>query len=181
MDLAFGCILDESGSMHGEKIINGRIAMIMLHEVLSSLGINHSIIGHTSDGHHHCEINKYFQFQEEKKHSVAKPYALANIQAKWGNCDSGALYYMEKCLNKVKNKDKIVLIFSDGEPTECTDMELKQQVSSMEAKGIHVIGIGINFNKIVQYYPDNANGKNLTEMVNIIVNILKRYVLEKED
>lgn len=181
MDLAFGCILDESGSMCGQKIINGKISMILLHEVLSSLGINHSIIGHTSDGFHNCEINKYFQFKEEKNYNVAKPYSLASIKSKWGNCDSGALQYMEKCLNKVTNKDKIVLIFSDGEPTECSDLELKQQVANMEANGIHVIGIGINFNRIAQYYPDNANGKNLTEMVNIIISILKRYVLEKED
>lgn len=181
MDLAFGCILDESGSMYGTSIENGRIVMILLHEVLTSLGINHSIIGHTSSNFHQCTINKYYHFKEEKAFSIAKPYSLAKITSKYGNCDSGALHYMEKSLNKVKNKDKIVLIFSDGEPTECTDLELKKQIASMESKGIHVIGIGINFSSIAQYYPDHANGKNLTEMINIIVSILKRYVLEKED
>ena len=50
----------------------------------------------------------------------------------------------------------------------------------MEKEGIHVIGVGINFESIKEYYPDNANGKNLKEMLDIVVNILKRYVLEKE-
>ena len=181
MDLAFGCILDQSGSMSGEKVKNGRIVMIMLHEVLTSLSINHSIIGHTSDGFHQSKIFKYFQFKEESSFTLSKPYSLAQARAHYGNCDSASLYYMESCMKHVKNKDKIVIIFSDGQPTECTDDELKQQVRHMEKNGIHVIGVGINFESIKEYYPDNANGRNLQEMVNIVVSILKRYVLEKKE
>lgn len=181
MDLAFGCILDESGSMYGEKIKNGRIVMIMLHEVLNSLGINHSIIGHTSSGMYNSQIFKYFQFKEEAHYSLEKPYCLIKASDRHGNCDSGALYYMESTMKAVKNKDKIVIIFSDGQPTECTDTDLIDQVRHMEKIGIHVIGVGINFESIKEYYPDNANGRNLKEMVNIVVNILKRYVLEKKE
>ncbi len=181
MDLAFGCILDQSGSMSGEKVKNGRIVMIMLHEVLTSLSINHSIIGHTSDGFHQSKIFKYFQFKEENTFTLSKPYSLAQARAHCGNCDSASLYYMESCMKHVKNKDKIVIIFSDGQPTECTDDELKQQVRHMEKNGIHVIGVGINFESIKEYYPDNANGRNLQEMTNIVVSILKRYVLEKKE
>jgi nitric oxide reductase activation protein len=181
MDLAFGCILDESGSMYGEKIKNGRIVMIMLHEVLNSLGINHSIIGHTSSGMHNTIVYKYYQFKEEAHHSLDKPYGLAKADSRSGNCDSGALYYMQSVLKQVHNKDKIVIIFSDGEPTECTDTELINQVRDMEKSGIHVIGVGINFESIKEYYPDNANGRNLKEMVDIVVSILKRYVLEKKE
>jgi hypothetical protein len=180
MDLAFGLILDESGSMCGTKIVNGRIVMIMLHEVLQSLGINHSVIGHTAKGNYNCIINKYYKFKEEPGYSISTPVSLASIESKWGNCDSGALYYMETLMKGIANKDKIVIIFSDGEPTECTENDLRNQVRHMEHNGIHVIGVGINFSSIKSYYPDNANGKNLTDMVNIVVSILKRYVLEKK-
>lgn len=181
MDLAFGCVLDESGSMHGEKIKNGRIVMIMLHEVLNSLGINHSIIGHTSHSMYQSVIYKYFQFKEEAHYSLDKPYGLVSADNRHGNCDSGALYYMQSVMKSVKNKDKIVIIFSDGQPTECTDLDLTEQVQNMEKEGIHVIGVGINFESIKNYYPDNANGKNLKEMVDIVVSILKRYVLDKKE
>ena len=181
MDLAFGCVLDESGSMSGEKIKNGRIVMIMLHEVLNSLGINHGIIGHTSSGTHQTKIFKYYQFKEEAHYSLDKPYGLVKADNRSGNCDSGALYYMQSVLKQVRNKDKIVIIFSDGQPTECTDTELVNQVQAMEKSGIHVIGVGINFESIKEYYPDNANGRNLKEMVDIVVSILKRYVLEKKE
>jgi hypothetical protein len=49
----------------------------------------------------------------------------------------------------------------------------------MEREGIHVIGLGVDFDNIKHYYPDHANGRNLAEMVNILVDVLKRYVLEK--
>lgn len=181
MDLAFGCILDESGSMYGEKIKNGRIVMIMLHEVLNSLGINHGIIGHSGNERYQSTIYKYFQFKEEPYYSLEKPYNLVTAKARSCNCDSGALYYMQKVMKRVQNKDKIVIIFSDGQPTECTELDLTNQVKAMEKEGIHVIGVGINFDSIKDYYPDNANGKNLKEMVDIIISILKRYVLEKKE
>ena len=98
-----------------------------------------------------------------------------------GNCDSAALYYMEKAMTRVQNKDKIVMMFSDGEPTECKGDDLKKQVRRMERKGIKVIGIGINYPSIAEYYKDYANGANLKEMLDIVSNILKQYILEKKE
>ena len=113
--------------------------------------------------------------------AINKNYAIADIKAKTGNCDSAALYYMEKELLRTKNKDKICILFSDGEPTECTGTELVEQVRHMERSGIRVIGVGIDFESIKEYYPNNANGKNLREMFDIVSDILKQYVLERID
>lgn len=180
-DLAFGIILDVSGSMWGEGIKYGKSTMVVLHETLKALNINHSIITHTSEGFHQCTIEKYQAFKEEKTYNCNKNYALANIREHNGNCDSAALYYMEQSMRRVHNKDKICIIFSDGRPTECTDTELKDQVRHMERNGIKVIGIGIDFPNIKEYYKNYANGKNLKEMFDIVSNILKEYVLEKVD
>ena len=180
-DLAFGICLDVSGSMSGEGIENGKITMILLHETLKSLGINHCICTHTSRAHHQCVINKYQPFKEDKNYTVDKCYSLFDIYARGGNCDSGALYYMQKEFSRVRNKDKICIMFSDGEPTECTGTELKEQIANMEKHGIRVIGIGINFESIKEYYPHNANGKNLKQMLDIVTGILKEYILEKAE
>lgn len=181
-DLAIGAILDVSGSMHGEGIKNGVITMVILHETLKALNINHSIITHTEHkGYHTCDIKRYQNFKEQKTYSVRKNYALAGIVAESGNCDAAALKYMETAFSRVRNKDKICLIFSDGEPTECSDSELLKQIKHMEYNGIKVIGIGVNFSNIKEYYKDNANGKNLKEMLDIVSNILKQYVLDKKE
>lgn len=181
MDLAFGIILDVSGSMAGSGIEKGIKTLIVLQETLQALNINFSIITHTSDGKYQSKIKKYHLFREDKAYTPIKNYNLVNITAETGNCDSGALYFMEKYISKVRNKDKIVIMFSDGQPTECTDTDLKNQVRHMEARGIHVIGIGINYPEIARYYPDFANGNSLKEMLDIVSNILERYVLEKKE
>ena len=181
-DLAFGIVLDVSGSMRGENIRNGRITMVVLHETLKALGINHSIITHTNKGPmYQCTIKRYQLFKEDKHYKITKNYKLATIEPEGGNCDSAALYYMEKAMERVRNKDKIVIMFSDGAPTECTGNDLKTQVHNMERKGIKVIGVGINHPKIAEYYSDYANGKNLKQMLDIVSNILKEYVLHKKD
>lgn len=182
LDAAFGIILDVSGSMHGSGIRNGVITMIILHETLKALGINHSIVTHTEHkGYHTCEIKRYQNFKEQRTYNVRKNYALASITAESGNCDAAALLYMQRALSQVRNKDKICIMFSDGQPTECSDTELKEQVARMERAGIKVIGVGINFESIKHYYPNNANGKNLKEMLDIVSNILQQYILEKKD
>lgn len=181
-DLAIGVLLDESGSMASrDGIENGRAACILLHEVLTNLNINHCIAGHTSSGRQHdVEINPYVWFRENKKYVPEKCTALAEIYAKCGNCDSGALYFMEQELLHTKNKDRLCLIFSDGAPTECTETELKEQVAHMEKKHIKVIGIGVGFPSIARYYNDCANGNSLTDMLNIVCDILQRYILQKD-
>lgn len=180
-DLAFGIILDISGSMHGKGIENGRITMIVLHETLKALGINHSIIGHTAHGRYTCDIERYQSFREDKTYHTRKNYALASLEAQNGNCDSASLFYMERALMRAKNPDKVCVIFSDGQPTECTGTDLREQVAHMERNGIKVIGIGIDFPEIADYYKDYANGKNLTDMLNIVTNILKEYILKKKE
>ena len=181
-DLAFGIVLDASGSMHGRGIEDGRTTMIILHETLKALGINHSIIDHTCYGKRYTsDLRRYQCFKEDKGYKLRKNYALAGIKAESGNCDSGALWFMEKALLRTKNRDKICLIFSDGAPTECTEVDLVEQVRHMEKNGIKVIGIGIGFPEISKYYPDYANGNNLKEMLDIVAGILKEYVITKKD
>lgn len=181
-DLAFGIVLDASGSMCGRGINDGKITMIVLHETLKALGINHSIIDHTCYGKSYTsDLRRYQCFKEDKGYRLRKNYALAGITAESGNCDSGALWFMEKALLRTKNRDKICLIFSDGAPTECSGADLVAQVKHMEHVGIKVIGIGINFSNISKYYTDYANGKNLKEMLNIVADILKEYVIAKKD
>lgn len=182
MDLAFGIILDTSGSMCGKGVEDGIKTLMVLQETLKSLNINFSIITHNNTGPmYSCNITKYHLFREDKSYKPNKSYALTEIHATGGNCDSGALYFMEKYISKVHNKDKIVIMFSDGQPTECTGTDLRNQVKHMEAKGIKVIGVGIGFPEIAEYYSDYANGNNLKQMLDIVSNILQRYVLEKEE
>lgn len=181
-DLAIGIMLDASGSMSGHGIEDGRTTMIVLHETLKALGINHCIMDHTCYGSdYQCDLRRYQCFREDKGYRIRKNYALANITAEAGNCDSGALWFLEKALLRTKNKDKICLIFSDGAPTECSGTDLVEQVRHMERHGIKVIGIGIGFPNISRYYSDYANGNNLKQMLDIVANILKEYVLTKKD
>lgn len=181
MDLAFGVILDASGSMSGTGIKDGRVVMILLHEVLNALSINHCIVAHNSEHYNQVNIQNLYHFKEHKDYSLDVPYGIMNINASGCNCDSGVLKYVQTQLEKTRNKDRICLIFSDGSPTHCENSDLRNQIKIMEKKGIHVIGIGINFENIKSYYSDYANGKNLKEMIDIVVKILKRYVLEKKD
>lgn len=181
-DLAFGIILDISGSMSGDGIRNGITTLITLHEALKTLNINHSIMTHQCEGaSYSCDIEVYQSFKEDKNYTSQRNTSIADIKAKYGNCDSAALWFMEKAFERVRNRDKICIMFSDGAPTECTGNDLRKQIEHMENRGIKVIGVGIGYPSIRDYYKEYANGNNLKDMLDIVTNILKEHVLSKLD
>lgn len=180
-DLGIGIVLDMSGSMSGDNIRNGKAALILLHEVLLKLKINHSIIGHNSpNSRMSSDIYIFHEFNEYRK-KLGKAYTIVDARVSGCNCDSGALYYMHRQLKRIHNRDKICIIFSDGEPTHCSSIDLKTQIKAMEMDKIKVIGIGINLPEIAEYYTDYANAKNLEDMFEIVSKILKEHVLSKKD
>lgn len=178
-DLAIGILLDVSGSMHGQKIKDGVLTTILLHETLNSMNVNHAIYTHTSDGTNQADIKCYRTFNEHDNYDKSKVYRLLSIDAEYGNCDAAAVDYVSKHLNNTRNRDKILLVFSDGEPTECSNKELKESIKNA-SKNAKVIGIGIKMPNIRKYYDTYANGNNLSDLTDIVSNIIKDYVLEKE-
>ena len=109
-DPAFGIILDCSGSMWGEGIKSGKFAMIVLHETLKILGINHSIITHNSDGHHQSNIRIYQDFREGYRIGQQMAREAGIYMQKYCGCvyseEESARFREERAKKKAERKNK---------------------------------------------------------------------------
>lgn len=116
-DVVFGVLIDQSGSMHGEKIGEARKSAILLDDVLSSLKLPYLMVGHTTESCYDgtCELYPYHMF-EDIDHK--DKYRLASIDAKAGNRDGAAITYCCKKLQERPEKRKILIVITDGEPAE---------------------------------------------------------------
>ena len=145
-EVAVGIMVDESGSMHGPKIIAARKTAIMLSEAFRQIsGTRVRVWGHTTEPHwdvNECLVIPYMT------HEHQKPYSLAALDARSGNIDGAALWYAAQELAKHDNdaERRILFCISDGLPSGGQEDGVAYNRRKAEAArqiGVEVFGIGI--------------------------------------
>ena len=110
--LAVCVLVDESGSMHGEKIAMARDAAVLLNEALSGIpGIEYFLYGHTADtnGRGSVDINVY-------KEGKSNRFLAGNIAARANNADGYAILNVAERVRKRTASRCLLIVLSDGEP-----------------------------------------------------------------
>lgn len=119
VDMAVAVLIDMSGSMSGIRIEQSKVAALCLYEFCKKAGIAVSVYGHHTDGyrHQHLEDETVFlhccaEFEPDAKDR----YRIALLQPTGANRDGVALRFMGKKLLKRPEKQKLLVVISDGLP-----------------------------------------------------------------
>lgn len=148
------CILvDESGSMEGEKITAARDAAVLLNEALATVrNVDLYIYGHTTEDGAFVKLNAY---REGK--AVKERYSLGSIEADWGNIDSMAIREAA-CRVRARTRERcLFFVISDGAPCENTD-NVRKAVTELSRDGFSFVSIGIDF----EYDPSTMYDHHVT-------------------
>lgn len=179
------CVLiDESGSMGGEKEILARQAAILLNETFGkSLGVDLYIYGHTADIGSVGYIN--LSVYREGNHYNPK-FSLSKSYAKSQNRDGDAILEVAKRVRKFTKEDCIMFVISDGSPcangyegvSAIKDTAVK--VKEAEKLGFGIIQISIDAVYGVEDMFDTYIdiGYNLEEMPKLLNEIVKTKVIK---
>lgn len=110
-------LVDESGSMYGNRISNARLAAIMLAEALAEANVPCCVVGHSGDYKYSysVELEHYTTF----KNTPADRTSMAMITARQQNRDGPAIRWATSILKKRHEKNKLMIVISDGQP--CAD------------------------------------------------------------
>lgn len=179
------CVLiDESGSMSGEKEILARQAAILLNETFGkSLGVDLYIYGHTADIGSVGYIN--LSVYREGNHYNPK-FSLSKSYAKSQNRDGDAILEVAKRVRKFTKEDCIMFVISDGSP--CANgyggisaiKDTAAKVKEAEKLGFGIIQISIDavygVKDMFDTYIDI--GYNLEEMPKLLNEIVKTKVIK---
>lgn len=112
--VAVGVLVDESGSMGGDRINRAREAAILLNETLGSIpGVELFIYGHSADQFKvgNTEITIY------KEPGFNNKYALASITDKYENRDGIAILETARRIRKFTSTPTLLFVLSDGSPS----------------------------------------------------------------
>ena len=145
--IAVCVLIDESGSMYGEKIRAARDLGVLLNEAISTIpAIDLYIYGHTygdrcrdsySEGRQIAELQVY----REKGYVPKK--ALGSVDARSGNLDSYAIREAAARMRKLSScRKNLMFVITDGAPNERYE-QLTSTVKQLEKRGMNIVAVCI--------------------------------------
>jgi hypothetical protein len=120
-DLFLGVVVDCSGSMHGRSMERARAFGVLLADAAKGLpGIDVRFFGFT---------DRIIYDAGDAAHP-----AVASLEAGGGNNDAAALFHVAQVARRSRRRAKLLVMISDGLPTECSVAALKALVTRLVRK-----------------------------------------------
>lgn len=183
-DLVFEILVDNSGSMCGTKAKLAGIALIIFCEALDRLHIPFSVDAFTeANAAVTISLKDYNELYSKTKTNMTlftEQYNVRTLATWCGNIDEINLQYVSQELLERKEKDKVLIVISDG-ATCGSFKDLKKVAANVEKQGITVLGIGIFDNNVENIYNKHIvlrEQKDLEGLGNFLNNYLVRKIFK---
>lgn len=172
-------LIDESGSMGGNKCQKAREVAILIHEALLKIpDINYWCYGHTTGYWDTGDSVLMTVYHEGPVTDRNDKYRLAMVKAYSGNCDGRAiLEAASRVRNRIKRDRRVLMILiSDGLPSEsCEGLSApefaKRAAIEVEGFGYDFIHVGIECSNhtLYKHSIDYVNNSQLTSVIGQII------------
>ncbi|MFL2932317.1 MAG: cobaltochelatase CobT-related protein [bacterium] len=198
LDICFSLLVDESGSMNREsKYLAAREATVVFAEVLDRIRVPFEVIGYSTENSEaamaaslgHIPAFKYRHIRHSKlQHRIYKSFEdtfsqtrnrLVNIYPRFNNWDEEHLLFAFKRITQRSEKEKIIIITSDGQPNGDAS-HLISTASQISRNGVRLIGVGVVDSFVEQIYENHIVVKELSQLTQEIVQILRKELLENK-
>lgn len=149
LDCSFHLLVDCSASMY-DKMEETKLGIALFHESLRALQIHHAITGFWEDARHVTEEDYPNCFQTVIDYATSlresSGPAMMQLQPQQDNRDGFAIRWAARRLHKRPERQRILLVFSDGEPAAAGYhgaglLDSRQAVLQTRKMGMEVIGI----------------------------------------
>ncbi|WP_347550148.1 VWA domain-containing protein [Pseudalkalibacillus hwajinpoensis] len=149
LDVTFSLLVDCSASMY-DKMEETRLGITLFHETLKGLDIKHSITGFYEDAFDaddEEQPNTLFQVIDYNRSTLPSEGAkIMQLEPEEDNRDGYAIRKAAQELTERNEKHKILLVFTDGEPSaydysENGIIDTHEAVIQTRKKGYEVIGV----------------------------------------
>lgn len=189
LDAAITVLVDMSGSMGGDKVLNALASTLLVNEVCSTLNIPLEILGFTDASGGFSEpkplmfVYKNFNDLRVNDDSLKEYFALSS-GFMVGNPDGENILWAYDRLNKRKEKKKLLIVMSDGCPAASKSSSGLEQftekvIKEIEAsKSVDIYGLGLCSDAVTYYYKANSVVKEPHEIPSKLIELIERKILK---
>lgn len=145
--MAVCVLIDESGSMYGEKIRAARDLGVLLNEAVGTVpAIDLYIYGHTYGDRcrdSYCQGKAIAELQVYREKGYAPKKALGSVSDRSGNIDSYAIREAAARMRRFSScRKNLMLVITDGAPNERYE-QLTETVRQLERTGMNIVAVCI--------------------------------------
>jgi hypothetical protein len=173
LDTAVMLLVDSSGSMSGTRYTCATTATIELCNVLQSIGIAHSVLGFTDDG----AASVIYEHKNFNERVDILSSMCSSTTALGGNSDGNSLLYAADKLMQQKQKRKVMIVLSDGQPMDGRSPValLKKVASDLDkSKSIDLYSIGIGTDSVKHFYENTSVIEDAVQLEDALLTLLKQ-------
>ena len=181
LDTAVTVLADFSGSMGGDKQVHSLASALMLNDTLARIGVPVEILGFTESND---PITYVFKTHQKRASSdqILDYMSSASGHCMGNNADGESILYAYDRLRRQKNKRKLLIVLSDGQPASSREGDIneltKQVVKGIEKKhDVEIYGIGIMSNTVKHIYKHHAVIKKSSELESALLTVISNYIL----
>lgn len=201
-DVAIQMLIDCSGSMSGgDKMEVARQTALALGESLKAIQIPFEVTGFNTAGStalsqavrdaglDSTELSRFNRLSTILRLMVFKSFDSQDLsgiclaESGGANADGESLVWAAKRLAERKEKRKILVVLSDGQPSDSGDDrilagDLKRVVKMLPLAGIEVIGIGIQTDAPKQFYPKWVEVNTVKMLPSVVMKEISKMLIE---
>ena len=185
-------LVDESGSMNGNRIDGAAKTAVLLSEVLNRAGIPFEISGFNGSNRLYKKYEDKFNWTVKRNMENILPECLTEDAG-----DNNDAFSINWCAHRLQQREgeKILIVLSDGRPVNGSSLipikdrkrlpttlyyynafDLKTEVIKAMNNNIVLIGIGIDYTGIENYYPQHIICNDISKLSKEVLNKLKRNI-----
>lgn len=206
-DVAVALLIDQSGSMRGEPVANAAATADLFARSFSALGVRNEVLGFSTAGWHGghafeawknggrpprpgrlCALlHVIYKSAEEPGLTEAARDAITYPGLLRENVDGEAVLWAQRRLAALPARHRLMLVLSDGAPVDDATLthngpsilhrHIQKVVRDVEAEGLIVGGVGINYG-VHLYYPRSEAITALDDLPGATVRVLERLLRE---
>lgn len=192
-DCAITILVDASGSMSGSKYLHASCAMMILSETIANvLHIPCELLAFTDGtGFKNAKYGKHAQdmfiiraFNENLLGVPELTARLATVSQFMGaNGDGEAIVWALDRLLKQKQKRKLLIVLSDGQPVTDTGGNIRAYTKAVVSKiqntpNLTCVGIGIMSEAVKDYYKHHRVIQDAKDIEHTLLDVLREAILE---
>lgn len=181
-DMSICVLVDESGSMHGERTLEAKKAAILLDDFAKGLNIPLMVCGHNSEYFLGKNVNftVYADFDRVGNNDSKR---LALIDTAYRNRDGLAINIAADILSGRPESVKLLVVITDGKPNcenyhgEAAKRDIQEIVKKYKRSGIETIALAIGDDKqvIKQIYNDKfVDISDLSLLPKELIRVIKK-------
>ena len=188
LDAAISILVDMSGSMTGEKAYYALGSVLLLNKVCSIINVPLEIIGFT-DGYSSGDevvpvvyVYKSFSDLRVSNENIIEYFCKSSAFME-GNPDGENILWAHDRLVKRKEKKKLLIVMSDGEPAaskssnglEAFTLKVIREIEN--SKQVDIYGLGLLSYSVLKYYRAHSVVTEVSQIPSKLLELIERKIL----